>query len=58
MANTHVVTGRIVAASGKEFKAGDKVDAPAEFGCYLADVGQFLQPLTELPVPEEPKKGK
>lgn len=47
MAYTHTVTGRIVSAVGKEFTAGDKVDAAAEFGCYLADVKAFLKPIAE-----------
>lgn len=53
MAYTHTVTGRIVSAAGKEFTAGDKVDAAAEFGCYLSDVKAFLKPIDEGAVPAE-----
>lgn len=50
MAYTHVVTGRIVSAAGKEFTAGDKVDAALEFGCYLSDAKAFLKPIESAPV--------
>lgn len=61
MAHTHVVTGRIVSAAGKEFTTGDKVDAAAEFGCYLVDVKDFLKPIAETQADEAPvaeKKSK
>lgn len=61
MAYTHTVTGRIVSAAGKEFTAGDKVDAAAEFGCYLVDVKAFLKPIAETQADEAPvteKKSK
>lgn len=61
MAYTHVVTGRIVSAAGKEFLAGDKVDAALEFGCYLSDVKAFLKPIdvaASAEVPAVEKKSK
>lgn len=58
MAYTHVVTGRIVSAAGKEFTAGDKVDAAAEFGCYLVDVKALLKPIDEPPAAEAPPTEK
>lgn len=58
MAYTHVVTGRIVSAAGKEFTAGDKVDAALEFGCYLSDVKAFLKPIGEAEAQPAEKKSK
>jgi hypothetical protein len=58
MAYTHTVTGRIVSAAGKEFAAGDKVDAAAEFGCYLSDVKAFLKPIDETEAQPVEKKSK
>ena len=58
MAYTHTVTGRIVSAAGKEFTAGDKVDAAAEFGCYLSDVKAFLKPIDEPEAQPAEKKSK